>query len=1096
MNSPPFAAATSGIHPARWALGVWLVGLLAAVAMGMRAEVANEQRRQEQFVTLTDQVLQDVSARMQRYEYGLRGARGVVVGADVQHINRGRFEAYSRTREIDREFPGARGFGYIRKVPPDQVERFLQAAREEGPADFNIRQFKPHDGDLFVIHYIEPLARNREAMGLDLASEPVRKATAMQAMHTGQPTMSGPITLVQASGAQSRGLLLMLPVYRLGSQPLTPAEREAATEGWAYAPLLIDEVIGNPTLMDKHYVLTLQDRSDDEAVRFFQSVRAEAMAMNAPPAQQANSRTLEVFGRQWQLDIRSTPEFEHDLSLTPAYVPGAITALLFTLLSGLVYALFAHWAQLGRLGEQQARLAAMAASANDALIGVDAKGQISEWNDAATRMLGHTRDAALGQPLVRLLSPQYLRPLADQHLAQAMDGQRVPPTDFVCLRLDGTLIDVSVTLAPITDAPGKVMGCALTIRDITPQKQAAERILALNATLEQQVIERTAQAEAANQAKSAFLATMSHEIRTPMNALNGMAYLLGKSALDERQKQYINTLQDACKDLLRIVDNVLDLSKIEAGQISLNPQRCQIGQLVGDVVRLFEATAQSKGLQLLSRTSDPQAHDLLIDGGRVKQMLSNLVGNAVKFTQAGLVEIDASVQSIDGRCVNLLLVVRDTGIGMTEDVIKRLFQPYQQGHQDDAQQFGGTGLGLSIVKTLAEHMGGQVGVRSQPGHGSEFWITLPCELAQDTPEQAAAGSALPMPPEAQGESHLAGVRVMVIDDSEVNAMIARQILQFEQAEVRMETHPRTAIDWLIKHPHEIDVVLMDVQMPELDGRQATQLLRHHHPDKNLPIIALSAGVTELERQQAMAAGMNDFIAKPFDAVVLVGAVAHWSRRPTQRMATHQGHWHATLPASTPWPELPGVDLPAVQARFGRQIDLYATMMHRMLAEFGGEQLPDCAPTEPELIESLRTRLHKLKGIAGNLGVMRAHELAQTAEQAARDQQTDALTPALQALKATLADVSAQVFSRLSEAPSPAAIGMSPTRLSEQQLRRWLAQVTARDLEALQHWPHARASLQDQLDTATLQAIDSALQRLDFALAQSHLRNLRWSLPSA
>ncbi|MEY4428628.1 MAG: hypothetical protein RLZZ182_1317, partial [Pseudomonadota bacterium] len=561
---------------------------------------------------------------------------------------------------------------------------------------------------------------------------------------------------------------------------------------------------------------------------------------------------------------------------------------------------------------------------------------------------------------------------------------------------------------------------------------------------------------------------------------------------DERQQQYVNTLKDACKDLLNIVDNVLDLSKIEAGQISLNPQRFQLGQLVGEVARLFEASAQSKGLQLLHHVDDPQAQDLLIDGGRLKQMLSNLVGNAVKFTQSGVVDIDASVQAIDHRRVNLLIKVRDTGIGMSEDVLKRLFQPYQQGHADEARQFGGTGLGLSIVKTLAEHMGGQVGVRSQTGQGSEFWISLPCELALGQP---LAEPRPPSPPSQLQDTRLTGVRVMVIDDSEVNALIARQILQFEQASVHMETNPRAAVDWLIKHPHEVDLVLMDVQMPELDGRQATKLLRLHHPDKALPILALSAGVTEHERQLAIAAGMNDFISKPFDAVALVNAVAHWSRRPTASMDRVQGHWTASMPSHALWPELPGVDLPAVQARFGRQVDLYATMMHRMLAEFGGQQLPDESPQEPELLDSLMARLHKLKGIAGNLGVMRVHELARDAEQAARARQLDAVGQALHSLRTALQTVSDEVFSRLADAPDSAPPPTSATRLSEQQLRRWIEQVKARDLEALQQWPQARSSLHEQLDDSTLLAIGSALQRLDFAQALVHLSSVRWTQPS-
>ncbi len=880
------------LAPLRWALGIWLLGLILAVALSGRAQVSNDARRADKFQELADRVVLDVRARMQRYEYGLRGARGAVIGAGGSSINRLRFEAYARSRDIDREFPGARGFGYIRRVSPAHLNDFLAQAQAEFNGPFRLRQFAPHTGDLYVIHYIEPSGRNREANGLDLASEPTRKAAADSAMKSGEPTLSGPITLVQASGARSRGMLLLLPVYRADQTPFNEAERLQATEGWAYAPLLIDEVIGNLALMDRHYGLRIRDVTAAPSVQFFQSARDPELTASTQSLLHVR-QDLQMFGRRWELELQSTPEFEQDLSLTPAHVPGLLTVVVSSLLSALVYALLAHWSQLARLNEQQARLATMAASANDAIIGTDLQGTITEWNDAASRMLGQTRPQALGQSMVRLLAPPYLRPQAEQHMKRALEGQRVPPTDFVCLKLDGTLLDVSLTLAPVMDSPGKVMGCAITIRDITPQKIAAERILALNATLEQQVLERTAQAEAANRAKSAFLATMSHEIRTPMNALNGMAYLLGKSSLDERQRQYVATLQDACKDLLHIVDNVLDLSKIEAGQISLTPQPFRVTQLVDDVNRLFAANAQTKGLYLVTQIDDGLAPELMGDPGRLKQMLSNLVGNAIKFTTEGGIAIEAQVaagpDTASDPNVDLWLRVKDTGIGMSADTLQRLFTPYQQGHHDQAHNYGGTGLGLSIVKTLAELMGGEVGVRSVLGSGSEFWMRIPC-----APVVRDGMSAEPNAPSHSGfgglgspigHQRLTGARILVVDDSEVNALIARQILLFEQADVRVETDARQAVTWLIDHPNDIDLVLMDVQMPEMDGREATRQLRAQHPDKALPILALSAGVTEQERLQALQAGMNDFISKPFEAAQLVEAVSQWLR-PRAQPDTH------------------------------------------------------------------------------------------------------------------------------------------------------------------------------------------------------------------
>ena len=322
----------SGLLPKAAATVAFVCGMaLAGLTMQWQIQ-KNTAIAQGRFEALGVEISEHVITRLQTYQYGLRGARGAVLTSGAEHPDRERFLLYSRSRDIDREFPGARGMGLIRRVAPDRESDFVAEARLDGAPDFKIRQLELHAGERFVVQYIEPIQRNREAVGLDVASESNRRQAAEQAMRTGAATLTAPITLVQASGAAKRSFLLFLPVYRQGATPATEAERLESAVGWTFAPLLIDEVLRDVLPAAGLVAVTLRDRDQPDAASFFNThserdVKAHALQQRIPIA---------IYGRSWEVQIRATPAFLADLHLPdPRLIGlvGASGALLLAMLS-------------------------------------------------------------------------------------------------------------------------------------------------------------------------------------------------------------------------------------------------------------------------------------------------------------------------------------------------------------------------------------------------------------------------------------------------------------------------------------------------------------------------------------------------------------------------------------------------------------------------------------------------------------------------------------------------------------------------------------------------------------------------------------------
>ncbi|RZT10378.1 PAS domain S-box-containing protein [Duganella sp. CF402] len=473
--------------------------------------------------------------------------------------------------------------------------------------------------------------------------------------------------------------------------------------------------------------------------------------------------------------------------------------------------------------------------------------------------------AMIGQSVTEVFGAA-AEPWLDE-LRAALSGCRLHfERDFAAA--DGTR-HYLVDLVPDIGVDGKVAGFYLTAMNITDRKNSEQR------------------AEAASRAKSEFVANMSHEIRTPMNAVLGVAYLLENTPLSHTQKEYVGMIRSSGQVLLGILNDVLDFSKIEAGRMELAPTTFRPRQLLDTVRTVMTANAAARGISLVISTDADVPPVLVGDVTRLQQILMNLVGNAIKFTERGGVTVRVSVTSPRGDDgVMLRFAVRDTGIGMDPTQQSRLFSAFSQADASTTRRFGGTGLGLAICRRLAELMGGDIMVRSTQGTGSEFVVTLPFPLGAEDGEASVPAQALVLPPAVTAVAvksepadveapRLQGLRLLLVEDHPLNQVVACGILEQAGASVEVAENGKLAVDRLRERASDYDMVLMDVQMPVMDGFAATRHARHEL-SLTLPILAMTAGVMQSEQDQCIAAGMDDFIAKPVDVDQMLDTISrHW-----------------------------------------------------------------------------------------------------------------------------------------------------------------------------------------------------------------------------
>jgi len=509
--------------------------------------------------------------------------------------------------------------------------------------------------------------------------------------------------------------------------------------------------------------------------------------------------------------------------------------------------------------ESEEKFRVLSESAPDGIVIIDRKGKITFWNNAAERIFGYTEAESIGKNIGNyIIDTEFIESLSSEYesfIAGNFKNVKTNTVELYARRKDMKMFPVDVSFSIVM--MGSQWHLIAVLRDISGRKM-----------METALQKAKEEAESANRAKSEFLANMSHEIRTPMNAILGFSQILQDKITDLQFKSYVEAITTSGKSLLNLINDILDLSKIEAGRLELEYEAVNPNNIFKEIESIFAYKIEEKGLDFIASKDPDLPKGLILDQIRLRQVLLNLVGNALKFTEKGSITLSVRkvVSDVDSSKITLIFSVQDTGIGIPLSQQQKIFEAFRQQSGQSTRKYGGTGLGLAITRRLVEMMGGTISLLSEPGYGSTFEVRL------DNVSIASAVSEDDATPESVAvDIRFNDVRLLLVDDIEVNRRLIKEYLATSTIDITEAENGVQAVDLALKeHP---DIILMDMKMPEMDGYEATRLIKSDPGVTSIPVIALTASAMKGDEIGIKAAGCSGYLSKPVDRGALLNEIA-------------------------------------------------------------------------------------------------------------------------------------------------------------------------------------------------------------------------------